>query len=181
VFRDQWLILRFRQGSQEAFCRIFETYRDDLLRVAMSLLIDKSMAEDQVHEVFMNLIRIRTTFELTGSLRAYLVTCVANRARNANRDLRHTGTLDEEQVLERVSALRRPDEWAESSEQFERLRAAMMDLPYLQREVVSLRVQGQLTFKEIACYLGCSIRTVQSRYRYALDKLHGLLDGEVQA
>ena len=35
VLKDQWLILRFRHGSREAFCRIYETYRDDLLRVAV--------------------------------------------------------------------------------------------------------------------------------------------------
>ena len=181
VVTDKWLILRFRQGSQEAFCRIFETYRDDLLRVAASLLRDKSVAEDLVHEVFMHLIRVRTTFMLTGSLRAYLMTCVANKARNANRDQRPTSSIESEPILARASELRRPDEWAQCSEQFERLRAAVMDLPYDQREVVALRVQGQLTFKEIAGHLGCSIKTVQSRYRYGLEKLRVRLNGEVQA
>ena len=68
MLRDKWLILRFRQGSQDAFCRIFERYRDDLLRLALSLLQDKCSAEDIVHEVFLHLIQVRQTFTLTGSL-----------------------------------------------------------------------------------------------------------------
>ncbi|MBN1361112.1 MAG: hypothetical protein JW993_10985 [Sedimentisphaerales bacterium] len=53
--------MRFRRGSQEAFRRIYEKYRDDLLRLAVSLLQDKSVAEDVVHEVFLSLIRARCT------------------------------------------------------------------------------------------------------------------------
>ena len=180
LLTDQWLILRFRHGSQDAFRRIFEIYRDDLLRVAISLLIDKSVAEDLVHETFMQLIKMRSNFKLSGSLRAYLVTCVANRARNANRDRRVISPLETGDVSERISTLRRPDEWALCSEQFERAKAALQELPYAQREAVVLRVQGQLTFKEIAEHLGCSIKTVQSRYRYGLEKLRGLLNGEVR-
>jgi RNA polymerase sigma-70 factor (ECF subfamily) len=85
VLKDKWLILRFRQGSRQAYCDIYETYRDDMLRVAVSLLKEKSIAEDIVHEVFVNLIQARKTFKLTDKLRSYLTTCVANRVRNANR------------------------------------------------------------------------------------------------
>jgi DNA-directed RNA polymerase specialized sigma24 family protein len=56
----------------------------------------------------------------------------------------------------------------------------MLALPYEQREVVALRVYGQLTFREIAALRGASIKTVQSRYGYALDKLRLALDGEVK-
>jgi DNA-directed RNA polymerase specialized sigma24 family protein len=56
----------------------------------------------------------------------------------------------------------------------------MLDLPYEQREVVGLHIHGRMTFKQIAAAQQVSIKTVQSRYRYALDKLRALLDGEVQ-
>jgi DNA-directed RNA polymerase specialized sigma24 family protein len=56
----------------------------------------------------------------------------------------------------------------------------MLDLPCDQREVVGLHVHGRMAFKEIAAAQQVSIKIVQSRYRYALDKLRALLDGEVQ-
>jgi RNA polymerase sigma-70 factor, ECF subfamily len=179
VLQDTWLILRFRRGSQEAFCRIYEKYRDNLLRLAVSLLKEKSVGEDIVHEVFAHLIESRHTFVLTGSLKAYLATCVANRARNANRDGRRGGTADSETVAARVSHAQRPDQWAVCSEEFERLRVALLRLSYEQREVVGLHIHGRMTFKEIAATQQVSIKTVQSRYRYALEKLRAMLDGEV--
>jgi RNA polymerase sigma-70 factor (ECF subfamily) len=48
---------------------------------------------------------------------------------------------------------------------------AMRRLPSEQREVLALRVWGELTFAEIAETLGESINTVASRHRYALEAL----------
>jgi RNA polymerase sigma-70 factor (ECF subfamily) len=44
-------------------------------------------------------------------------------------------------------------------------------LPAVQLEVLALRIQGELTFKEIADICGISLNTAASRYRYALEKL----------
>lgn len=55
----------------------------------------------------------------------------------------------------------------------------MAQLPYEQREVVMLHLHGGMMFKQIAKSQHVSINTIQSRYRYALDKLRRLLDGEM--
>ena len=44
-----------------------------------------------------------------------------------------------------------------------------------QREVVLLKVDGELTFEQIGLMLGISANTVASRYRYALGRLRTLL------
>jgi RNA polymerase sigma-70 factor (ECF subfamily) len=56
---------------------------------------------------------------------------------------------------------------------------AMGKLPEEQREAIVLRVHGGLKFREIAVVQGVSLKTVQSRYRYGLDRLRTLLNGEV--
>lgn len=48
---------------------------------------------------------------------------------------------------------------------------ALSKLPEEQREVVTLKLWGGLTFQEIATALGISINTVSGRYRYALNNL----------
>ena len=88
MLEDRLLVLRFKHGNRDAFCRIYEKYRDDLLRLAVSLLNEAGTAEDVVHDVFTSFIRGGREFELTGSLKGYLATCVANRARNVNRAYR---------------------------------------------------------------------------------------------
>ena len=54
-------------------------------------------------------------------------------------------------------------------------RSALHQLPESQREVLVLRIWGELSFAEIATALGDSINTVASRYRYALDGLRRIL------
>ena len=46
---------------------------------------------------------------------------------------------------------------------------ALATLPPERREVVTLKVDGGLTFEEVAAVLGVSANTAASRYRYALD------------
>lgn len=59
----------------------------------------------------------------------------------------------------------------EDREQAEAVESALRSLPPEQREVVVLRVWGELTFAEIATTLNASINTVASRYRYGLETL----------
>ena len=81
MLEDRLLVWKFKHGSKDAFCRLYEKYRDDLLKLAISLLNQADQAEDVVHDVFTSFIRNVGQFRLTGSLKAYLATCVANRAR----------------------------------------------------------------------------------------------------
>jgi RNA polymerase sigma-70 factor (ECF subfamily) len=60
-----------------------------------------------------------------------------------------------------------------------RLDAAMVELPDEQREIIVLHVQGKLPFREIARLREISINTAMSRYRYGLDKLRSILNGEL--
>jgi RNA polymerase sigma-70 factor (ECF subfamily) len=61
-------------------------------------------------------------------------------------------------------------------EQLRRVFNALTRLPYDQREVFVLRVQGSMKFKEIAELQDVSIKTVLSRYRYGIEKLRALLE-----
>ena len=178
MLEDRLLVWRMRRGSREALCRIYEKYRDDLLRLAVSLSNETTMAEDVVQDVFVSFIGGASQFRLTGSLKGYLATCVANRTRNANRDRRRQhASLDEARQV--VSDARRPDQWVVCSEELEQVIAALALLPYEQREVIALRLQGALKFREIAEFQNVSIKTALSRYRCGLGKLRSLLNGEV--
>ena len=178
MLEDRRLISKFRHGNRDAFCRIYEKYRDDLLRVAAGLLHDKSDAEDAVHETFIRFVRDASKFTLTGSLKGYLMTCVANRARNLNRSSLRRPTVTLDQAASVVSNLKRPDQWIIEDEDFRRIRHAMTQLPYPQREAVALRLQGNMRFKDIATLQETTVKTVISRYRYGLTKLRSLLGKE---
>ena len=67
------------------------------------------------------------------------------------------------------------DATIERNENTELIQAALHHLPESQREVLVLRIWGDLSFAEIATTLGDSINTVASRYRYALDAMRRTL------
>lgn len=58
-----------------------------------------------------------------------------------------------------------------AQDEAQHLQEALSRLPERQREVIVLKVWGELTFAEIARALGESINTVASRYRYGIEAL----------
>ena len=180
MLEDHMLIWKFKGGSREALCRIYQKYKKDLLRLATILLNDTGEAEDIVHDVFLSFAQSARNLRLSGNLKSYLLTCVANRARNKNRahqSRRTVGLNDAEQV---ASDAKRPDEWIICSEELRRWSDILARLPFEQREVVVLHLRAGLKFRQIATLQGISVNTVKGRYRYGLDKLRSLLNGEVK-
>ena len=180
MLEDRVLIWKFKCGSGDALRRIYQKYKKDLLRLATILLNDTSDAEDIVHDVFVSFAQSAETLKLSGNLKSYLLTCVANRARNKNRANQHRQTvaLDEAETV--VSDANRPDQWLICSEELSKWSNTMERLPYEQREVVILHLRAGMKFREIAKLQDISINTVKGRYRYGLDKLRSILNGEVE-
>lgn len=174
---EKLLIRRFNAGDTEALRCIYERYRSDLVAVAGALLFDPARIEDVLHDVFVQFAGSAGRFKLKGSLKGYLAICVANRARNANRRQRD---VDPDRFPADEGAPS-PADAACREERHRAVVAAVQQLPEAQRRVVALHVLGSLRFREIAQMDSESIHTVQSRYRYGLQKLQSLLNGEVDA
>ena len=66
------------------------------------------------------------------------------------------------------------------AEELRQLTRSLGQLPYEQREVIILHLYSGMKFKAIAKSQCVSINTIQGRYRYGLDKLRSLLNGEVK-
>ena len=179
MLEDRILAWRFKKGSSAALQRIYEKYYDYLLTVATALLHDVNTAEDVVHDSFIKLSESRHLVNPRRSLKWYLVVCVSNRARDILRGRQNkVVTLDESLPLSSDSC--GPASAAICNEEMQLISGALEQLPYEQREVVVLRTRGRMTFKAIAELRQVSVKTVQSRYRYGLDKLKILLNGQVK-
>jgi RNA polymerase sigma-70 factor (ECF subfamily) len=175
---DNILVWKFNRGSKDALRRIYEKYKDDLLGLAITLLIDRSLAEDIVHDVFVSFAGTVGSLHLSGSLKGYLSTCVANRARDRNR-LRSPRNTETGVIEAADCSSDGPVENAISTEEYGELQNLLARLPYEQREVIVLHLHHEMRFREIARAFGISINTVQSRYRYGLDKLRSILNSMV--
>jgi len=175
-----WLfVMRRKQGSRDALRRIYEKYRDSLLIIAIALSHDVNVAEDAVHDVFVAFAGNFANFELTGSLKGYLATCVANRVRDLMRK-KQSQALNPEQACSAALDMSDPSLLIVCNEQLQLLSSALAKLPYEQREVIVLHIHVQMRFRFIATSLGISVNTVKGRYRYGIRKLRSILDGEVE-
>jgi len=178
MLEDKQLIWKFKRGHEDAPCRIYEKYKNYLLTLAMALLNDTSAAEDIVHSVFVSFAEGISDFKLNGSLKSYLGICVANRARNANKAKQQQNvTFDD--AADVISNSPGPEQSAMNREELRQLADKMQLLPYEQREVIIMHLKGGMKFKTIANLQDTSINTVQSRYRYGLEKLRSLFNDEM--
>ncbi len=176
---DKLLVIKCKRGNKEALGRIYEKYKTDMFVLAMALLNDTSAAEDAMHDVFLSFVKNIEKFSLTGSLKGYLLTCLANRARNLNKAKRQQSSESKPADTVNYSS-DEPLRKILCNEQFQQLSNAMTLLPYEQREVIMLHFQVGMTFRAIGRSFGISANTAKSRYRYGIEKLCSILDGEVK-
>ena len=171
---DKHLLKLLRHGDRRALHRLYEKYRTDLYTVALSLIQDVHTAEDCLQDVFVRLVEVAADLEIRRNLKGYLISSVANRARDR---LRKKTKLSErtENIGCSVCATD-PVKILIDREESARVFNTLMRLPYDQREVFVLHVQAGMKFREIAELQSVSVKTAISRYRYGIEKLQALLE-----
>ncbi len=179
MLEDKLLVWKLKHGNSDALRYIYEKYKRDLLALAITLTNDRGAAEDVVHDVFISFTQYADKLQLRTNLKNYLLSCIANRVRNLHREkCQQTIRLD---IAETISSdSDGPEQTVIASEELQRVGRAMLRLSYEQREVIILHLQGGMRFRAIAQSQGVSINTIQSRYRYGLNKLRSLLNGEAE-
>ena len=166
------LLLGLAAGNERAFAALYDRFAARLYRVALAMLGRPEDAEDAVQEVFTAMVRSRRGLTEVRDLEAYVFTALRRAAtRLAVRRARQPVVSD----TAAGEAVSREDRPGSSNPHDERLQRALGALPPEQREVIVLKIDGQLTFGQIAQAMGISINTAASRYRYALEKLRRAL------
>ena len=178
MLEDKLLIWKLRHGNADALTRIYQKYKSDMLSLASALLRDVNAGEDVVHDVFVRFAENAGQLRLHTSLRSYLLSSVVNRVRSIKRS-KWDKIIQSDEFSTFEEPHSGPVTQAVKKELYQRVDIALADLPVDQREIIILRLQSDLKFKEIARVLGISINTAQSRYRYGIDKLRSELDSEV--
>jgi len=176
---DASLTQRIRSGDREALGELYDRYASVAMATALRVVSDRQLAEDVVHDAFLAVWRKIDRFDATrGSLRAWLLTVVRNRAIDHVRADRRSLDIDE---LDEQSLLRSGTNptWELAVERLAaaRLRAAMGSLPTEQREAVELAYFGGRTYREIAVLTGVPQGTANGRLRLALARLRESLAG----
>jgi RNA polymerase sigma-70 factor (ECF subfamily) len=159
-------------GDERAFAELYDRYAGRLYRAAWGLLGRREDAEDVVQDVFLATVRAHHSLAGVRDLTSYLFTALH---RAAGRCAQRRSRAPEPSATAADEAAAPAGPTKEDHPQWYRLQRAIQALPSEQREVLALRIDGELTFAQIAAVLGVSLGTAASRYRYAIQKLRSIV------
>lgn len=166
---DEELMLRFQDGEEEAFVKLYDRYENRLYGYCVKMLKDGVLAQDVFQEVFVRVSRKRHQFT-GGNFGGWLFAIARNQCLNAIRD-RH----DHQSIDEVGRSIPAPEKEL-YDENAEILRKAIEQLPNEYREALVLRVYSGFSYKEIAEITETKLPTVKVRIHRAKLKLHELLE-----
>jgi len=177
------LLARAREGDAEAFGELCRVYETRLLRQAMALCGQSSLAEDLAQDTLVEAWKCLRRYNGRCQFFTWLCAILLNRYRNTVRQKsrfslsafpsdRHGGLEDSLSQLADHGAL--PDEAAQRRDQAAVVHQCIQALPVKHQQVIHLRFYVDDSLEGIAAALGCSVGTVKSRLFHALDKLRGM-------
>ena len=161
---------------------LYDRHARPIYSLALRILGDTTEAEDIVQEVFSQAWKQAARYNASrGAVAAWLMTLARSRAIDRLRAKRaRPGDVSDERVADQLVDAGPPaDLLVLSSEQVARVRAALDELPLLQRAAIELAYYEGLTHAEIADRLEQPLGTVKTRIRLAMLKLRDVLAGTV--
>jgi RNA polymerase sigma-70 factor (ECF subfamily) len=170
-------------GDAEAFGRICRVYETRLLRQAMTICGDATLAEDLAQDALVEAWKCLHRYNGQCRFFTWLYAILLNRHRNLRRQKRPLpfsafARHDHDELQKNITNLADqdslPDEAVQLHEQAAQVRACIQALPARQQQVIYLRFYADDSLDGIAAALGCSVGTVKSRLFHALDKLRGM-------
>ena len=160
----------FCAGADAAFEVLFDRYADAIHRHLYRLTHDRTSATDLTQVTFLSVVKSRDRFVPGSRFRVWLYVIAMNAWRDHRRRTRR-------ELLSADGTL--PDEGYEPSMRdagLEReVRAALAQLPEIQREAVTLHHLEDFSFKEIADMLGLSESAAKVRAHRGYERLRSLL------
>lgn len=151
----------------------YDAYGPTLVLYARQWLT-RDTAEDVVQQVFVHLASRSVE---PGNVKAWLFRSVRNAAISTLRRLRSRERQAEQWAADRTPwFVPHPDELVDAGT----AQNCLSDLPEEQRQVIVLRIWGELTFQEIADVLGDPLPTCFARYRAGLAALRKRLESSCQ-
>lgn len=171
-------IRQFIQGDADALYALVEEYRKPLFGFIISMTEGCDDADEIFQEVWIKAMHALPRYKHQQRFSSWLFKIAHRRIIDRSRKQRPAFSLDKVHDtidLPGTTTHTTADNVISDQELGHQIRAAVSALPTQQREVFTLRMETDLSFKEIAKIQNTSINTVLARMSYALQKLRELL------
>ena len=187
---DARLMLRVKEGDDQAFSQLVTIYHERLVGVLTHLIDDRQGAEDLAQEVFLRIYKARHGYEVTARFSTYLFQIANNLASNRRRDEvrrrvvdlksgENAGDRPLEQSLAASSSLM-PARQVARTELQTVVQEALLTLNDSQRMAVLLSKFEEMSYTDIAATLQLSVPAVKSLLARARENLRARLEPYVR-
>jgi len=175
---DAALVHASRRGEPRAFEGLVRRHEARVRAVARRLVGDADTADELAQRAFVRALQGLSQLRSEQEFGGWVVTIVGNLARNHLRDHGRFVPLPEEgDAAHEPTTAPDPDERLDAERRREQVRRAVAALPARQREVVSLRIDGELPFAEIGAALGITENAAKVSFHLGLKRLRERLGG----
>lgn len=158
-----------KAGDRSALRVIYQEYVGYIYSIVYQVVLNRDDAEDMTSEFFIKLWKLADTYKSGKGHKAWLATIARNMAIDLLRKNKREVLVED---FADSSAENASDDDVESDVLSGiSLKAALDMLKPAEREVVNMKIMGDLTFQEIADILKQPMGTVTWRYQNAIKKL----------
>ena len=173
---DEELVARALDGEEAALGALVDRHHAAAYRAALAICGEDDLAQDVVQDAFLKAFRGLAGFRHEASFRTWLLTIVANETRGAlrRRKRRRESTLEEGNEPE--SGQPSPAEVVDLAVEAERARDLLRRLPEKQRLSVTLRIEEDLSFREIGAIIDSSEGAARVNYFHGIRRLRELMN-----
>jgi RNA polymerase sigma-70 factor (ECF subfamily) len=171
---DRELVAKAKRGDRDAFGELVSRHQQQVYHMALRMVRNREDAEDIAQDAFVSAFEKLDTFKGTSSFRTWVISIALNRARNLLRD--NPPERSVELPYSARAATQDPLEALEGRERQELLESAIDALPPKQRMTLLLRVQEEMSHKEIGQALGTSTGTSKANYHFAVSRLREVME-----
>jgi len=166
---DREAVEAFRRGDRRAFEGLVRRHQGAVWAVVRRFVDDRDEAEELAQRAFVQ--AMDHIDSLRGAFRPWLLRTAVNLAKNHLRDRAKFADEDPPDMGREPGV----DEALDGARQRRAVRHAMVRLGERQREVLMLRVDGQLPFALVAEALGITENNAKVTYHHAVLRLRALL------
>lgn len=177
IFSDQELVALFPSNDQAVMKELVHRYQSKIYTSIYLLVKDKYLAEDLFQETFIKIFNTlkKGKYADQGKFLPWAMRIAHNLTIDHFRKVKQQVKVtlqDGTDIFALFPSLQDNAEQGVIRQQSEHILHRLVDeLPLEQKEVILLRIYGELSFKEIANLMGVSINTALGRMRYGLINL----------
>ena len=174
---DAGIVMDIKAGNKMALARLVAKHKRMAYAMALGLVGNKDDAYDISQEAFLRVYQSAGTFDERQPFLPWFYTIISNLCKTwlKRRTRREKPMLDVDDVSYLLVDGSNPEAEMIKTETISRLRRALMQLQFDDREIITLQHFRGMSYDEIAALLGIPRGTVMSRLYYARKKLAKLM------